>query len=125
MGNKKKEELVKFDGWAEDRITSTKQYLRPDGTEDLEQRVDSISRVYVATWTRVEDNKIVLKAEIEDAKVARVEESYAVELRETTDMISLWFHSVTPTLEAAKSSAEMRAKKWIEQFPAYLLPKTE
>ncbi len=120
--SKKKVELTSFSGWSESRVTKVKQVLDPENKEDLDQREESIERIYLANWKRVETGDILITGEISSILAFGVVDSFEVYVITVAGTSYIKSTTVTTTLDSAKSNAEHRAQKWLEQYSAILLP---
>ena len=120
--SKKKVELTKFSGWSEERMNKVIQRLNPDGTEDLERRVEQMKRLYFGYWSRIEDEERIITAEISPTIAFGKTGSFRVEVFAMAFGGRIDMTSVAPAIDSAKSMAEHRAQKWIEQYAEFLLP---
>ena len=113
--SKKKVELTKFSGWHEQRSNRVEQHLNPDGTEET-------TRTYFGYWRRVEDGEVIVEADLKPTEPFGQAGAFRVEVVafNSDDMITM--KTVARDIDSAKSMAEHRAQKWIEQYSKFLLP---
>ena len=117
---KRRQTKYQTEGWVEDRETTIIQHMRADETEDLERRIEYIRRRYSCVWNRVEDGKVLVQAEIaQDANHDR-DDIYAIGIQGIGDLSWMVGGCVSNTLDSAKSIAEHRVQKWMEQYPEVL-----
>lgn len=123
---KKRQEPTEFSGWTEERTTSTKQVIKPDGTEDLDRRFEHIERRFFGRWTRTEDGEYIIRAEITKMQTFYQTDVYKVFVHDIAGRGTLGSTNFTNSIESAKSQALHRAKKLVENFPVLLeVPETE